>query len=133
MSVKSYRSIRPILSIAFFILFLSIPIQAIADDIRVSVDNLRYIIHEETETASVVEWSGYQIENLVIPDFIIYEEKEFRVTEISSKAFYNGQFHLVGSLTIGNSVTKIGEYAFWGCHELTGDLIIPDSITEIGE
>ena len=35
-------------------------------------------------------------------------------------------------LTIGNSVTSIGEYAFYGCSSLTS-VTIPDSVTSIGE
>ena len=32
-----------------------------------------------------------------------------------------------------NSVTSIGDYAFYGCSGLTGELIIPDSVTSIGD
>ena len=35
-------------------------------------------------------------------------------------------------VTIGNSVTKIGDYAFYGCSGLTGSLTIPNSVTSIG-
>jgi hypothetical protein len=44
--------------------------------------------------------------------------------------FKNGGF--AGSLTIGNSVTTIGQRAFYGCSGLTGSLIIPNSVTAIG-
>jgi len=36
------------------------------------------------------------------------------------------------SVTIPNSVTSIGEYAFWGCKSLTS-VTIPNSVTSIGE
>ena len=54
------------------------------------------------------------------------------VTSIGNGAFYNC-FHLTGSLTIPNSVTTIGNAAFYECSGFTGSLIIPNSVTEIGE
>lgn len=35
------------------------------------------------------------------------------------------------SITIPNSVTTIGDYAFWGCEQLT-EITIPNSVTAIG-
>ncbi|MBQ7710944.1 MAG: leucine-rich repeat protein, partial [Bacteroidales bacterium] len=45
---------------------------------------------------------------------------------------FNGCSGLTGSLTIGNSVTSIGDYAFNGCSGLTGSLTIGNSVTSIG-
>ncbi|MDE7098653.1 MAG: leucine-rich repeat domain-containing protein, partial [Ruminococcus sp.] len=39
---------------------------------------------------------------------------------------------ILTSITIPNSVTSIGNYAFWHCLSLTS-IIIPDSVTSIGE
>ena len=36
------------------------------------------------------------------------------------------------SLVIPDSVTNIGDYAFWGCSDLA-DIVIPDGVTSIGE
>lgn len=36
-------------------------------------------------------------------------------------------------LVIEEGITKIGNYAFFGCNAFTGDLIIPDSVTTIGD
>ncbi|GHT51672.1 hypothetical protein AGMMS49982_09730 [Bacteroidia bacterium] len=54
------------------------------------------------------------------------------VTAIGDYAFYicSG---LTGALTIPNSVTAIGDYAFYGCSGLTGALTIPNSVTAIGD
>ena len=43
-------------------------------------------------------------------------------------------YSLVGltNVTIGKSITEIGNYAFYNCSGLSGDLIIPDSVTTIG-
>ena len=54
------------------------------------------------------------------------------VTSIGNGAFYNC-YHLTGSLTIPSSVTTIGSSAFYQCSGLTGSLTIPNSVTEIGE
>ena len=39
---------------------------------------------------------------------------------------------LTDTLTIGNNVKTIGDFAFYDCSSLTGNLIIPNSITSIG-
>ena len=51
------------------------------------------------------------------------------VTSIGERAFYNC-FGLT-SITIGNSVTSIGERAFYDCFGLTS-ITIPNSVTSIG-
>ena len=40
--------------------------------------------------------------------------------------------HFLKSLVIPDSVTNIGDYAFWGCTSLKS-LVIPDSVTSIGD
>ena len=50
------------------------------------------------------------------------------LTTIGSQAFYNS---LLTSIAIPNSVTSIGNNAFYGCNSLTS-VIIPNSVTSIG-
>ena len=54
------------------------------------------------------------------------------VTTIGNDAFYNCT-GFTGDLTIPNSVTSIGESAFSGCTGFTGDLTILNSVTTIGK
>ena len=51
------------------------------------------------------------------------------VTSIGDEAFFDCSS--LSSVTIGNSVTSIGDNAFWGCDSLTS-ITIPDSVTSIG-
>ena len=50
----------------------------------------------------------------------------------SSSAPWYSNRSSVKSVTIGNSVTSIGSYAFYGCTNLTS-VTIPDSVTSIGD
>ena len=67
------------------------------------------------------------IDNQLVTDLAIPNS----VTTIGQYAFYNGS-GFTGSLTIPNSVTAIGNSAFSNCNGLTGSLTIPNSVTTIG-
>ena len=54
------------------------------------------------------------------------------VTSIGERAFYNCS-GLTGELIIPAGVTSIGDSAFYNCSGLTGELIIPAGVTSIGE
>ena len=54
------------------------------------------------------------------------------VTSIGDYAFFNCN-GLTGSITIPNSVISLGKYAFYNCYNLNGSLSIPSSITAIGD
>jgi len=79
--------------------------------------------------ATDVTWRNYnkRIKSLVIGS---------SVTSIGTHAFdgdpVGGYYALTGTLTIPNSITKIGYGAFNGCSGLTGTLIIPNSVATIG-
>ena len=63
--------------------------------------------------------------------------KGLPVTEIGDEAFYKGGAdtnlwkHLISSITLPDTITHIGENAFYKCEYLT-ELVFPDSVTSIG-
>jgi hypothetical protein len=69
--------------------------------------------------------------NIILPSTLIYNGITYTVTKIGDYAFY-GCSGLTGSLTIPSSVTSIGELAFADCSGFTGSLTIPSSVTTIG-
>ncbi len=79
-------------------------------------------------------WSGYTEPSgdIVLPENVQYINVTYSVTEIGSYAFY-GCHNLTGSLTIPNSVTTISNDAFHFCSGFTGALTIPNSVTTIGD
>ena len=69
--------------------------------------------------------------DVVIPSFVKVGTTNYAITEIADGAFASNSE--ITSITIPNTVTRIGDYAFNGCYELTGELVIPNSVTTIGE
>lgn len=67
---------------------------------------------------------------VVIPESVTYEGNTYAVTSIGEGAFW-GCIGLT-EMTIPNSVTSIGSYAFQACYEGLTELTIPNSVTSIG-
>lgn len=65
---------------------------------------------------------------LIIPSSIFYNGKYWTVTAVSG---FSGYTRLTG-VSIPNSVTSIGNYAFSGCTGFSGNLNLPTSLTSIG-
>ena len=75
--------------------------------------------------AAITGYTGTDTK-IVIPD----EVDGLTVTEIAYKAFFDNED--IVSVTISDTVKKIGESAFCGCCCLS-EVIIPDTVEEIGE
>ena len=86
---------------------------------------------EEPYTVEVTYQNGTStysgLTQAAIPSEVIYDKQTYRVTSIGFMAFSGGDFT---SITIPNSVTSIGEYAFGSCWKLT-TITIPEGVTSI--
>ena len=103
------------------------------------VDGIWYNFNESNKTAIVtfrgISYSDYDNEysgSVVIPPSVTYNGTTYSVTSIGYQAFTNGESGCssLTSITIPNSVTSIGEYAFSFCSSLTS-ITIPNSVTSI--
>ena len=93
---------------------------------KFEVDDIYYYIGTDNTVRVIpgkTEYSG----DVVIPSSVVYQGNTYRVTNIDG-AFY-GCYGLT-SITIPNSVTSIGAFAFYECG-LTS-IAIPNSVTSIG-
>ena len=105
-----------------------------------------YSVNADGKTASIVigtvipEGMDRSVE-INIPSVVYDGQKEYTITKIGTDAFrcgsnYNSKDYLTkqyfGHLTIPNTVTEIGSYAF-AYSAIYGDVVIPDSVVSIGE
>lgn len=102
------------------------------------VDGLYYNILSDEEHTCEVTVSGDLLDEygrtvssytgtITIPDHILYNGEEYKVTKIGSSAFSNST---VKSVTIPNTVTNIGWSAFAYCSTLSA-ITIPNSVSII--
>ena len=71
----------------------------------------------------------YYSGDIVIPDVVIYQEQEYKVTGVKANTFRDNT--QVTSVTLGKNLKTIEEYAFSGCDNLT-EITIPASVDSIG-
>lgn len=121
------------------ILLMLLPILASAD--LVEIDGIYYNLISKggTNIAEVTKNpNGYNLTgSLVIPPSVTHDGEEYSVTRIvdsTESGYWNGVFANCNltSVSLPNSLTRIGRYAFAGCGGLT-DFTIPNGVKEIGD
>ena len=114
-----------------FFLFMLLPMAASAQSVE--IDGIYYNLVSKIQEAEVTQNPNNYTGSVVIPEKVTYESVEYSVTSIGDGAFGEDMFQQsrLTSITIPNSVTSIGKYAFYGCSGLTS-VTIPNSVTSIG-
>ena len=87
------------------------------------IDGIYYSLNGTEATVSTDNRNGCQLEEVVIPEKVVFDNKEYTVTSIVTKAFGSGNKDggngKIKSLTVPSTITSIGEYAFANCPSLT--------------
>ena len=86
------------------------------------------VISEAEKTCAVASYAiDYETKGVVtVPE----EVKGYKVVEIQPNSF-DGRYYIT-SVSLPNTLTAIGSYAFYNCRSLT-DITLPASLTTIGE
>lgn len=79
-------------------------------------NSILFELYEDKEEVFVVGCSDVEMEKIVLPDVISYDEKEYMVAGIAEGAFESNQ--AVTSVKMGKNVSKIEGSAFYACPEL---------------
>ena len=95
------------------LLLMLLPVVASAD--AVEINGIYYNLNSTDKTAEVTSNPDNYSGAVEIPESVFYESdgETYAVTSIGVRAFYNCS--ALTSVTIPNSVTSIGYYAFHGC------------------
>lgn len=98
-----------------------------------TVDSLNYRVNDDGSTVTVTSHiSGkFAYGDLLIPETVSYDGKNYTITVVGDKAF-DGCWGLSGNLSIPSTVTRIGENAFSYC-QFKGGLNLPANLTYIGD
>ena len=110
------------------ITLMLLPLVARAE--KVEIDGLWYNLIPKGKAAEVVSYrTGSYSGDIVIPESVTYDDVEYSVVAILGA--FNGCTNLT-SVTIPNSVSRIGANAFQNCSSLTS-VTIPNSVTAIDD
>jgi hypothetical protein len=113
-----------------FILLAHVLGVAVANADPVEIGGLFYNLSPEEMTATVTKNPDHYQGDIVIPETVIYDEKEYQVTAIDHTAFL--QCRNLTSVIIPEGVASIGALAFQECSSLTS-IAIPNSVKSIGD
>ena len=130
------KNTSKIITALFLLLSFSLSSFAKDNDEPVKVDGIYYLLNKDAKTASVTYKEEHVIVSeyegsISIPKTIQYSGINYTVTSIGERAF-TGDTSRLTSISIPNSVTSIGKWAFLGCSALTS-ITIPNGVTSIGD
>lgn len=113
-----------------FVLFILLLTSLTSNAKTVKVGDLWFDLYEKNNTAFVTspDDGGSYSGDIVIPEYVIVENVEYKVTVIGAFSFRNCT--KLTSVVIPNNVTSIGSAAFENCRELAS-VEMPSSVTEI--
>ena len=104
-----------------------LPMVAMAD--AVEINGIYYNLIDKAGVAEVTSNPSKYKGNMVIPEIVNYNGKDYDVTSIGESAFSFCQD--LTAVEIPNSVTSIGSFAFYNCSKMASPSI-PASVTSIG-
>lgn len=98
------------------------------------VDGLVYVFNKEASdrTCALID-SRYNryITDLDVPHHLTYLGIEFTVEEINDYALYKNEYYQTAS--VGDGIMSIGNYALYGCNEISREPYIGKSVKTIGD
>lgn len=95
-----------------FIVFSSVHVYAY----DACINGVCYNLVNKAHIATVVEGTTKYSGDIIIPKTVVYNNEEYIVTDIDAMAFYLCK--QLSSITIPETIKKIGGYAFYGCKSL---------------
>ena len=102
---------------------------AVSAQTEFTVDDFTYRVLDDETTVALVSAPAEISGDVVIPEMVSYDAKEYTVTEIGASAFSGRS--AVTTVSLPNTVTTLGEYAFYDCTGLTS-IALPNSVKTIG-
>jgi len=97
--------------------------------LETTVGDLNYMYYTGSKTATVITGNYTSLAKVEIPQKVNIDGKEYAVTAIGTRTFYD--CNNLTSLSLPEGLTSIGDYAFQSCYNLTS-VVIPEGVTSVG-